>query len=340
MPAKAIPFIAVAVLATGIFIYQNREQIIDLYERGREKLARQLHKMADSVGPRQREAPLGYSDRRRESFEERFSREEEVESFLHAPISTGRASAPPSTGEFRHRNPTRSYLEQESNHVLYDFASDSKDIPMERLSRPRDSITYEKELPPPPLPPRRQQTPPPPSELAPSESGYGSERTAVVISPPIRPQPSPLSRVQEQSEKSPTPAAIPIAAAVVTGATSGTAVALAAPDIMATFPSSPSTLSSRPESIHSSSGSEPDVLPPNPFEASAHYISIQEWANNASSGDSTPSTPTAPSEIGSVAGEVVDIPDVVSDFGSNSDGDFEDAASWTEVGSETSENDY
>ena len=77
-------------------------------------------------------------------------------------------------------------------------------------------------------------------------------------------------------------------------------------------------------------------------------MSTQEWINNASSGssddgDSRPSTPAGHgSDDGSVVGmvEVVDTPDIVSEFGSGSEGEFDDAASWTELGSQTSENDY
>lgn len=350
MPAKAIPIIVAAVVATGIVIYNNREQIVELYERGREKLAQSLHKIADQVGPRQREAPVGYSDLgeayNRQSFDDRLRREEEAEGFLqpYRSISslqgrtTGRAQNAPA--RYRQRN-----MGGES-HVLYDLPA------------------VEKELPPPPLPPRK--TLDPKVEPAPSESGYGSERTAFV-SPPIRPtraqqQSSPLSQQQElimpsapstelaPRALSPPVPALPIAAAAaVAGAAVGVTAAITlTPEV---FPTSPSTFPhvQSPPSIHSSSSrSEPDVIPPNPFEPTASYMSTQEWINNASSGSSDdggsrPPTPVGHgSDDGSVVGaeEIVDIPDVVSESGSGSEGEFDDAASWTELGSQTSENDY
>ncbi|KAF8423094.1 hypothetical protein EV426DRAFT_603834 [Tirmania nivea] len=352
MPAKAIPFIVAAVVATGIVIYNNREQIVELYERGREKLAQSLHKIADQVGPRQREAPVGYSDvdetYRRQSFNDRLRREEEAEGVLQSYRSipnpqgrtTGRTQNAPA--RYRQRN-----MGGES-HVLYDLPA------------------VEKELPPPPLPPRK--TSELKAEPAPSESGYGSERTAF-ISPPIRPtraqqQSSPLAQQPELIMPSAPPAepaphalsipaaAPPIASAtVVAGAAVGvTAAAALTPKVLASLPPSPSTLPhiQSPPSIHSSSShSEPDVLPANPFESTTSYMSTQEWINNASYGssdsDSRPPTPASHgSDAGSVvgAGEIVDIPDVVSEFGSSSEGEFDDAASWTELGSQTSENDY
>lgn len=355
MPAKAIPIIVAAVVATGIVIYQNREQIVELYERGREKLAESLHKLADHVGPRQREQPHGYSDdnrRRSQSFDDRLRREEEAEGFLrpsrttsHAQgMTTGRTQNAPA--RYRPRNIPPSAGE---SHVLYDLPA------------------VDKELPPPPLPPRR--TSEPEVEPTPSESGYGTEGT--VISPPIRPtkaqqKSSPLAQQPELIMPSappaeatppvPSPAApvVPIAAAaVVAGAVAGTAAAATlTPEALASIPASSYTLPhvQSPPSIHSSSShSEPDVIPPNPFESSASYMSTQEWINNTSSGssdggNSRPSTPAgSASDAGSVVsagGEVVDIPDVVSDFGSGSEGEFDDAASWTELGSQTSENDY
>lgn len=344
MPAKAIPIIVAAVVATSIVIYNNREQIVELYERGREKLAQSLHKIADQVGPRQREAPVGYSDLdeayNRQSFDDRLRREEEAEGFLqpYRSISnlqggtTGRAQNAPA--RYRQRN-----MGGES-HVLYDF---------------------EKELPPPPLPPRK--TLESKVEPAPSESGYDSEHTAFV-SPPTRPtmvqqQSSPLAQQPELIMPSAPPTepasralspVLPIAAATAdAGAAVGVTAAIAlTPEV---FPTSPSPFPHirSPPSIHSSSSrSEPDIIPPNPFESTASYMSTQEWINNASSGSSDdggsrPPTPAGHgSDGGSVVGaeEIVDVPDMVSEFGSGSEVEFDDAASWTELGSQTSENDY
>ncbi|KAF8439213.1 hypothetical protein BGX38DRAFT_1273475 [Terfezia claveryi] len=357
MPAKAIPIIVAAVVATGIVIYNNREQIVELYERGRDKLAQSLHKIADQVGPRQREGPVGYSDLdeayRRRSFDDRLRREEEAEGFLqpYRKISnpqgrtTGRAQNAPA--RYRQRN-----TEGEC-HVLYDLPAAEKELPL------------------PPLPPRR--TLELNDESAPSESGYGSERTAVVSSPikpaKIQQQSSPLAQQLEVIMPSAPPAepapralsppapTLPVStAAVVAGAAVGAIVATAlTPEALTSLPTSPPTYQSTiphaqsPPSIHSSSShSEPDVIPPNPFESAASYMSTQEWINNASSGssddgDSRPPTLAGQgSDDGSVvgAGEIVDIPDVVSEFGSGSEGEFDDATSWTELGSQTSENDY
>ena len=383
MPAKALPLIVAAVVATGIVIYNNREQIIDLYERGREKLAKSLHKFADTLNPPQREAPHGYSDYEqmhepRESFDERLRREEEAEGFLHshraAPRATGRAPVNSPDPGLRQRNMSGSHPNHQRGQVLYDSSLDGKGIPLEQINKRRYTGTLldEKELPPPPLPPRRQPSPSPVVERTPSESGYGSERT-VLVSPPIKPQPSPLSKAAQQSDEPappPTPSRsvpiIPIAAAAVAGAavvgtaellvpSEGSVVSEAATapedagtpseavvpeESAAPLPYAEPQVQSRTVSMHSFSNSEPDIIRPNPFESTTQYMSIQEWANNASGSGSAPSTPTGPSEAGSVAGEVIDIPDVVSDFGSNSDGDFDETASWTEVGSETSENDY
>jgi len=354
MPAKAIPIIVAAVVATGIVIYNNREQIVELYERGREKIAHSLHKIADQVGPRQREAPVGYSDLdeayRRQSFDDRLRREEEAEGFLQ-PYRT--ISNPQGRATGRVQNAPARYRQRNTggeSHVLYDLPAVEKELPP----------------PPPPLPPRKTLE----SKVEPagSESGYGSERT-VFVSPPIRPtrvqqQSSPLSQQQELIMPSAPPAepapralcppapVLPIAAAaVVAGAAVGTTAAAAlTPEVLASLPTSPSTLPHvrSPPSIHSSSSySEPDVIPPNPFESTTSYMSTQEWINNASSGSSDGgSRPPSPvghgSDDGSMvgAGEIVDIPDVVSEFGSGSEGEFDDAASWTELGSQTSENDY
>ncbi|RPB28959.1 hypothetical protein L211DRAFT_250453 [Terfezia boudieri ATCC MYA-4762] len=351
MPAKAIPIIVAAVVATGIVIYNNREQIVELYERGRNKLAQSLHKIADQVGARQREGPMGYSDLdeayRRRSFDDRLRREEEAEGFLQP---YGKISNPEGRTTGRAQNAPARYRQRNTGgecHVLYDLPAVKEDLP--------------------PLPPRRTL------ESAPSESGYGSEQTAF-ISSPLRParvqqQSSPLAQQSEVIMPSAPPAepapralsppapALPVSAAVVVaGAAVGATVAAAlTPEALTSLPTSlptsPSTLpdAQSPPSTHSSSShSEPDVIPPNPFESAASYMSTQEWINNTScgsseDGDSRPPTQAGQgSDDGSVvgAGEIVDIPEVVSEFGSGSDGEFDDAASWTELGSETSENDY
>lgn len=360
MPAKAIPLIVVAVVATAFVIYENREQIVELYERGKEKLAESLHRVADHVSPRQREAPVGYSDyefteRRRNSFDERSRREEEAEGFLQpyrtsSHRATGRAPRNP-PARYRQRNTGGN---SQDDQVLGDLPSSGRgENPFEQ--------THEAEMLPPPLPPRVKSNPEMQNEPTPSESGYGSEHTVFASPPvkPIKPQPSPLAQAPQQIEyimptAPPAPPAepvataisnpvVPLAAPIIVGAAVGTTAAVVAPEILASVPSSPSTVPhvQSPLSIHSSSDSEPDVIPPNPFESAASYMSTQEWVNNTSSSEVTrPSTPAAASENGSVAGEMVDIPDVVSDFGSASEGDFDDAASWTELGSQTSENDY
>lgn len=361
MPAKALPIIVAAVVATGFVIYNNREQIVELYERGREKLAQSLHKIADHVGPRQRETPHGYPDhggQRSQSFDDRLRREEEAEGFSlpysQTSNSRGRTSgrAQNTPARYRQRNPASAGSE---GHVLYDLPA------------------VDRELPPPPLPPRRNTNA---ESKAPSESGYGSERTAIV-SPAVRPtrvqpQSSPLAKEPEllmpsapPAELAPVHAPVPralsppapvvpiAAAAVVAGAAVGTTAAIVAltPEVLASLPAPLETLphvQSPPSIPSSSSHSEPDIIPPNPFESTASYMSTQEWINNTNScssdgGDTRPQTPASlRSDDGSVvgAGEIVGIPDVVSEFGSASEGDFDDAASWTELGSQTSENDY
>jgi len=141
----------------------------------------------------------------------------------------------------------------------------------------------------------------------------------------------------------PSSTVIPAAAAAVAAAAVGSAgpvIEHQGSGVFASIPPSPPSLPQRPPSVHSSSESEPGIIPPNPFAPTSSYMSTQEWINNTSSSGSTPSTPTLRSENGSVVGEVVDIPDIESDFGSNSDGEFDEAASWTEVSSQTSENDH
>lgn len=361
MPAKALPLIVVAVVATGIVIYNHREQIVDLYERGREKLAQSLHRFADTVGPRQREAPVGYSDYgRRQPSEDEISREEETEGFLQPYRShraTGRAQNTPARYRRRYSAGGDDQISQNSQNsqALYDLPSGA--IPLQQVVPTQTNV--EDELPPPPLPPRRQsevqQT-----EPAPSESGYGSEHT-VMVSPPIKAtkhQPSPLAQAPQQPLTASTPLEeeqrevpshstpfIPLAAVVVAGTAAGATAAVLAPEMSSPTKEFASTLSvaQSPPSIHSSSShSESDIAQPNPFESTVSYMNTQEWINNTSSSsdDSRPPTPHVASEDGSVAGEIVDIPDVVSDFGTASDGEFDDAASWTELGSQTSENDY
>lgn len=363
MPAKAIPIIVAAVVATAIVIYDNREQIIDLYERGREKLAESLHRFADSVGPRQREDPQAFSGHShevgRQSFDERLRREEELEGLSHTyrapPRATGRA--PSNTpARYRHRNSvgTGSQHSIHSAQVLFDIPPGSKGIPLLPIGGTIDTDTIaptlsnEKDPPAPPLPPRHKSTLPQ-IEPAPSESGYGSEHT-VLVSPPIKPQSSSSGKgiqhpdsftADPPAASSPLGLVIPMAAAIVASSaitSAGSAIVPEEAEVFAT-PPSPPALPQRALSVHSSSESEPGIIPPNPF-APTSYITTQEWINNTRGSANTPSTPKAPSEAGSIAGEVVDIPEIESDFGSTSDGEFDEAASWTEVGSQTSENDY
>ena len=365
MPAKAIPIIVAAVVATAIVIYDNREQIVDLYERGREKLAQSLHRFADSVGPRHLEAPHGYSGHshevRRQSFDERLRREEELEGFSQtyrdSPTATGRAHSN-TPARYRHRNSvgTSSQHNIHRAQVLYDLSPSNKEIPLLPIRGANNTDTdtptfsYEKDLPAPPLSPGHKLAPPQ-TELAPSESGYGSERT-VLVSPPIKPQSSPFGKSIQHPDtpftanppvaSPPFGLAIPIATVIVASpAIASRSIGIIPENAeVSAIPPSPPVLPQRPLSVHSSSESEPGIIPPNPFAPASPYMATQEWVNSTRSSGDTPSTPKGSSEAGSVAGEVVDIPEVESDFGSASDGEFDEAASWTEVGSQTSENDY
>ncbi|KAI5783163.1 hypothetical protein DFH27DRAFT_528769 [Peziza echinospora] len=339
MPAKAIPVIIAAVVATGVVIYQNREQILEIVEIGREKLATQLHKFADTLaGHRVREDAYGgrseYYNAEAQEEEERQRRQAETEDFLRPRPPVSRASGfAQADGGLRHRGPVDQYGVSPHQSII---STGPNTIPLQHLHRPPPSDT---ETPGPPLPPRPQSIPP---LQVPSESGYGSERT-ILATPALGPQPSPLAQVvPPRQQHGPTVPNQEFVMPFAATATAGAVVAATTVAAVAVASSSPSIppQSPPPFSIHSTpeDDEEEQEATPNPFESSTQYRAIHEWATNAS--QNIPASPIAVSEAGSAPEEVQDIGDGVSEFDSASEGDFSEVGSWTEVGSETSENDY